>query len=79
MSLHIKLPGSAVFRILHHRIEAGAARAFWYWHRVHIELIGDDTAVGVFTDSVGDVEHEGGVHTVVELHGNSPYSDGCRP
>ena len=54
--------------VLHYGVEAGAAGAGGDGDGVEIKLHGDDAATVAMAHLVGDVEDEGGVHTVVELH-----------
>ena len=59
---------SAVLEVLDHGVEAGAAGAAGYRNGVHIQFHRDDAALVALAHLLGDVEDEGGVHAVVELH-----------
>ena len=66
--LHFELMCAAVLIVEDHRVEAGAASAGGYRDGVEVQLYGDDPALVPLAHLPGDVEDEGGVHAVVELH-----------
>ena len=68
VGLHFELVGTAVLVVFDHGVETGAAGAAGDRNGVHIQFHRDDTALVALAHLLGDVEDEGGVHAVVELH-----------
>ena len=59
---------STVLEVLHDGIEARATLTGGDGNGVHVELDGQNTTLIALAHLIGDIEDEGGVHTVVELH-----------
>ena len=60
--------GATVLNGRHNSIETGAAATLGNRNSVHIKLDSKHTTLIALAHLVGDIEHEGGVHTVVKLH-----------
>ena len=61
---------AAVLEVFDYSVEGRASRARGNRDGVHVKFDCDDTALVASAHLVGNVEDEGGVHAVVELHGN---------
>lgn len=67
MLLHIKFP-LLLLEVLHYGVEAGTTGLVRDGNFVHVELHGYDATTIESAYLVGDIEDDGGVLTVIELH-----------
>ena len=67
MWLHLYLP-FVFLKVFHHCVESRAARLLWRRDSVHVEFYGDHATLEEMLYLLCDIEDEGGVVTVRELH-----------